>query len=126
MKKSKQRRKSNRRGRSIATTLRAIILEGTGIIALILLISMVRSGNATPVEPLREQVAITDLKNWLGKFGTSEKPTKNEAPAPHSDFGQGFSYARGKEVEQDQNDQSRDWNRKSFPVKRADYHSFGR
>ncbi len=122
MTKPKQRQRSNRRRRSLATTLRAIILEGTGIIALILVISMVRSGNATSIEPLSQQTAITDLKNWLGQF---RKPAESPRTAPQSDFGQGFSYARGDTVEQESHNfqRNQDWVESRFPVRTADYNS---
>ena len=121
MKNSKQRRKSSRRSRSFATTIRAIILEGTGVVALILLISMVRSGNANPVENLRDQPAITDLKNWFDRVRDPIKKETKEHSAPE-DFGSGYTVISGdREVSPTYR-----YTRESYgyPVRRADYRSF--
>ena len=123
MKSSRKRRKTSRRSRPMLTTFRAIILEGTGIIALILLISMARSGRANPIKPLSEQAAIHDLREWFSQFRAQESTPSQDKTVPASDFGQGFSIIRGDRTAQTGAGWQKEDNSTQFPVRRADYNS---
>ena len=126
MTKTKRRRKG-KRGRSIATTFRAIVLEGTGIIALILVVSFVRSGNATE-GMTNEPSAISDLRDWVRNIRQSQPEA--EATVTQTDFGQGFQVIGGSKPSTESSQQNFSgndkWASQPYPVRTADFRSHDR